>query len=123
MKSVFVSVAGIPPMCPASVVFVPATPLSVSVLLLIFVITAVPAMMLLVCVVSIASLISGRCSAAVAVSVPGVASRAPSCGGPSVSGLAGAHLQAGGAQGVEEEALVGAAQGTLQPDRGVNRLF
>lgn len=123
MKSIFVSVVGIPPMSPASVVFEPVTPLSVSVLLLIFVITAVPTRMLLVCVVSIASVISGRCSAAVAVSVRGVASRAPSCGGMSVSGLAGAHLQAGRAQGVEEEALVGAAQGTFQPDRGMNRIF
>lgn len=123
MKSVFVSVVGIPPMPSVSVVFVPVTPLSVSVPLLICVTAAVPWMMFMVRVASIASVLSGRCSAAVAASDRGVASLAPSCGGKSVSGLTGAPLQAGRAQGVEEEALVGAPQGTFQPGREVNRLL
>lgn len=122
MRPVFVSALGVPLASPAFVVFAPVTPLSVSVLLFIFVITAVPVMMPLVPVASVASVIPGRRSAAVAVSVRGVAPPAPPCGGMSVSGLAGAHPQAGGAQGVEQEALVGAAQGAFQPERGVNRL-
>lgn len=122
MKSVFVSVVGIPPMPSVSVVFVPVTPLCLR-----------PASYLCYCscplddvmvrVASIASVLSGRCSAAVAASDRGVASLAPSCGGKSVSGLTGAPLQAGRAQGVEEEALVGAPQGTFQPGREVNRLL
>ncbi|KAG7225037.1 hypothetical protein INR49_014492, partial [Caranx melampygus] len=40
----------------------------------------------------------------------------PSCGRVNSSGLTGAPLEAGGAQGVEEEALVGAPERTLQPD-------
>lgn len=120
MKSVFVSVSAISPMSPVSVVFVPVTPVFVSVLLLIFVIAAVSVMVFMVRVASFAPLISGGCSAAVAASVRGLASQAPSLGGVSVLGLTGAPLQAGGAQGVEEEALVGAPQGTLQPERGGN---
>ena len=120
MKSVFVSVLAIAPMSPLSVVFVPFTPLFVSVLLLIFVIAAVPVMMFMVCVASITPVISGGRSAAVAAPVRrGLAPQTPSRGGVSVCGVTGAPLQAGGAQGVEEEALVGAPQGTLQPDRGV----
>lgn len=118
MKSVFVSALAISPMSPMSpfsVVFVLVTPLSVSILLLIFVIAAVPVMVFMVCVASVAPVVSGGCSAAVAAYVWGVAPRAPSCGGLSVSGLSGAPLQAAGAQGVKEEALVGAPQGTLQP--------
>lgn len=115
MKSVFVCVLAISPMSPVSVVFVPVTPLFVSVLLLIFVIAAVPVMMFMVRVASFTPVISGRCSAAVAASVRGLASQAPSLGGVPMFGLTGAPLQAGGAQGVEEEALVGAPQGTLQP--------
>ena len=112
-------------MSPAvSVVFVPVTPLSVSLLLLIFVIAAVPVMVFMVCVACGAPVISGWwCSAAVAAPVRGVAPQVPSCGGVSASGRLRAPLQAGGAQGVEEEALVGASQGTLQPGRGVNRPF
>lgn len=120
MQPVFVSVLAIPLVSPLSVVFVPVAPLSVSILLLIFVIAAVPVMVFMVRAASVASVISGRCPAAVAASVPGVAPPAPSCGGVSGSGLTGVPLQAGGAQGVEEEAFVGAPQGTLQPDRGVN---
>lgn len=122
MKSVFVFVStrAISPMSPLSVVFVPVTPLSVSSLLLIFVIAAVPVMVFMVCVASIAPVVSGGCSAAVAASVWGVAPQAPSSDGVSVSWPSAAPLQAGGAQGVKEEALIGAPQGTLQPERGVN---
>lgn len=120
IKSVFVPAVAIPPMSPVCVVFAAVAPLLVSIPLLIFVIAAVPVMMFMVCVASITSLISGRCSAAVSASVRRVAPQAPSCGGVAVSGLTGAPLQAGGAQRVEEEALVGAPQGTLQPDRGAN---
>lgn len=120
MKSVFVSVLAIPLMSLVSAVFVPVTPLSVSILLLIFVIAAVPLMMFMVCAASLSSVVSGWCSAALAASVRRVAPKAPSCGGVSISGLAGAPLQAGGAQGGKEEALVCAPQGTLQPGRGVN---
>lgn len=102
-------------MSPVSVIFVPVTPLSVSILPLIFVIAAVPVMMFMVSAAFSASVVPVRCSAAFAVPVRGVAPQAPSCGGMSISGLAGAPLQAGGAQGVEEEALVGAPQGTLHP--------
>lgn len=113
--SVFVSVLPIPPMSLGSLVFVP--PLFVSLLLLIFVIAAVPVMVFMVRAAPVTSVISGRGSAAVPAPVRGVAPQAPSCGGESGSGLTGAPLQAGGAQSVEEEALVGAPQGTLQPDR------
>lgn len=97
------------------VVFVSVTRLSVSTLLLIFVIAAVPVMVFTVRAASTVPVISGRCPAAVAAPVRGVAPQAPSCGRRSVSGLCGAPLQAGGAQRVQEEALVGAPQGTLQP--------
>lgn len=102
-------------MSPFSVIFVPVPLLFVSILLLIFVFAAVSVMVFMVCVASVASVISGRCSAAVAASVRGLTPQAPSHGGVSVSGLTGALLKAGGAQCVEEEALVGAPQGTLQP--------
>lgn len=82
--------------------------LSVSILPLISIIAAVPVMVFVVSAASAASVLSGRCSAAVTVSDRGVVSPAPSCGRQCVSGLAGAPLQAGGAEGVEEEALVGA---------------
>lgn len=122
MKPVFVSVVSIPSMSLFSVVFVPVTPLSVSTLLLIFVIAAVPVMVFVVCVASVAPVISGRCSAAVPAPVRGVAPQAPSCGGGSISRLHSAPLQAGGAQRVQEEALVGAPQGTLQPSCGAHGL-
>lgn len=80
MQPVFVSVLAIPLVSPLFVVFVPVAPLSVSILLLIFVIAAVPVMVFMVRAASVASVISGRCSAAVAASVPGVAPPAPSCG-------------------------------------------
>lgn len=120
MKSLSASVLSIPSMSPVSVVFVSVTPLFVSLQLLIFAIAAVPVLVVMVCVISSTSVISGRRSAAVAASVRGVTSQAPSRGGVSVSGLSGVRLQASGSQGVEEEAFVGAVQGTLQPDSRVN---
>lgn len=105
-------------MSPLSVVFVPVAAFAVSVPLLIFVIAAVPVAMFTVCAASLASVISGRrrrrSSAAVAASVRGVALRATPVGGR-VRVPAAALLQAGRAKGVEEEALVGAAQGALEP--------
>lgn len=91
-----------------SSVVVSVTHLSVSILPLISIIAAVLVMMFVVFAASAASVLSGRCSAAVTVSDRGVVSPAPSCGRQRVSGLASAPLQAGGAEGVEEEALVGA---------------
>lgn len=108
MKSAFGSVPAIFSMSPVSAVCMSATTLFVSLRLLIFVIAAVLAAVFTVRLVSFTSGISGRCSAAVAASVRGVAPQAPSRGGVSVSGLSSVLLQAGGAQGVEEEALVGA---------------
>ena len=90
-------------------------PLSLSLALFIAAMAAVvPAMMF---TVSVASVVSRRCSAALALSVRGIVSHAPCCVGMCVSGVAGAPLQAGGAQRVQEEALVGAPEGTFQPDK------
>lgn len=91
-----------------SSVVVSVTHLSVSILPLISIIAAVPVVVFVFSAASAAPVLSGRCSAAVTVSDRGVVSPAPSCGRRCVSGLAGAPLQAGGAEGVEEEALVGA---------------
>lgn len=110
-------------MSPVYVVSVSVPPLLVSVLCLVFITPAVPVMVFTVRVASVAPAVCGRRSAAVAASVRGLAPQAPSCGGVSRSGLTAAPLQAGGAQGVEEEALVGAPQGTLQPVRGMNKFY
>lgn len=83
----------------------PVSPVVISVLFLLFVVAAVTLMVFVVPI----PVISGRRSAAVASSVPGLAPPAPSCGGVSRSGLSGALLQSGGAQSVDEEALVGAS--------------
>lgn len=83
-----------------------SVPFFVSVLFFIFVVAAVAVMTF---VVPSSPVISGRCSAAVTASFPGLAPQAPSCGGVSRSGLSSALLQAGGAQSVDEEALVGAS--------------
>lgn len=109
--SVFVCAPTILPVSLLSVVFVPVAPSLVSILLLIFVAAAAP-MMFMVCVASIIPVISGRRSAAHTASVRGLAPQASSFGR---AGLTGVPLQAGGAQGVEEEALVGTPQWTFQP--------
>lgn len=116
--SVFICALTILPVSPLCVVFMPVAPFSVSILFLIFVTAAAP-VMFMACVASIIPVISGRRSAAAAASVRRLAPQASSCGGASSYGLTGAPLQAGGAQGVEEEALVGAPQWTFQPDRRV----
>lgn len=114
--SVFVSVLSIS-VSPVFVVSVPVTSVPVPVIqLLIF--ALVPVVVFTVCAASVTPVLSGRCSAAVSASVRGLAPQAPSGGGVSGLGLTGALLQAGGAQGVEEEALVGAPQRAFQPDRG-----
>lgn len=116
MSFVFVSVAVVPPMSPMSfpAVFVPVTPLSVFILLLIF----VHVMMFVVRMASGTAAVTGRRPAALAASVRRVPPLAPSRGRVSVTGLDDAPLRAGGTEGVEEEPLVGAPQGTLQPSRG-----
>lgn len=113
--SVFVCARTVLPVSPISVVFVLVAPFYVSILLLIFVTAAAP-VMFMVCVASIIPVISGRRSAAAAAaaSVRGLASTRPPS---SCCGFTGALLHAGRAQGVEEEALVGAPQWAFQPDR------
>lgn len=104
-------------------VFVSATRLSVSIPTLIFVIPAGAAAVPVVSAASVAPPLSRRRrSAAVAVSDRGVASLAPSGGGEPLAGLAGASLQARGAECVEEEALVGASKRTFQPSSRAHSL-
>ena len=104
-----VSALALIPGPPASV---SVTPLFVPVLVLV-VTPHVPVRIVMVCAAPVAPSVSGGGSASVAASVRGLAPQAPSRGRVSLPGLAVAPLQAGGAQGVEEEALVGAPQGTL----------
>lgn len=113
MKSVFASVVGVLPTSLLPAVVVRVSPFSLSILLFLFVITAVPVMMPVLCVTFIASELSGRCSTSVTVSVRRVTSQAPSSGGMSVPGLTYGPLQASGPQGIEEKTLVGAPQGTF----------
>lgn len=115
------SVMSIFPVSPIWVVFMPVAPLLVSAVFLMFVCAPVPVMMLIVCVVSITTVISGRWSAAAAASLRGLAPQVPSSGGGPPSGVTGAPLQAGGAKGVEEEALISAPEWTLKPDRDMNK--
>lgn len=123
LYSVFGFAAHVPPMSPLSVVFVPVTPFSVSVPPLIFVIAAVPLMVFMISVPPFACVISERWPAAVAFSVQGIASRAPPRGGGIGHGLSGVFLRACRAQSIEEEALVGALEGTFQPARGGTTVF
>lgn len=94
-------------------VVVRVSPISLSILLFVFVITAVLGMTPVLRVAFTASELSGRCSAAVTVSDRRVTSQAPSSGRMSVPGLTYRPLQAGGPQGIEEKTLVGAPQGTF----------
>lgn len=113
MKSVFASVVGVSPKSLLPAVIVRVSPISLSILLFLFVITAVPVLTPVLCVAFVASELSGRCSASVTVSDRRVTSQAPSSGGMSVPGLIYGPLQAGGPQGIEEKTLVGAPQGTF----------
>lgn len=110
---------------PPVLVSVSGIPLFVSVLFLVFFIPAVSVMRFMICVISIAPSISiRRRPAAFVAPVPcGLAVQVSSCGRVyGGSGLAGAPLEPGGAQGVEQKALVGAPEGTLQPEREVNKV-
>lgn len=103
--SVFVSVLSIGTF-PVSVVSVSGGSVFISVQLLIL---AYVAVIFMVCAAAIIPVICWRCSAAVAASFRGLAPLMPFCSRASGPRLFGALLQASGAQGVEEEALVGAA--------------